>query len=204
MRFGAEELRLMARINLLPWRAELRKQQQKEFLLAIFLAILLTLGILFFVHSHVASLIDYQNRRNEFLQSEISMLDQKIAEIQELETKKKRLLAKMEVIQQLQSSRPEIVHLFDELARTMPDGVHLTDLTQSDKSLTVNGIAQSNARVSAYMRNLESSPWLREPLLNIIESKSENREARKDRGSTFTLQVRQSSDKPEDKKKGAS
>lgn len=194
----------MARINLLPWRAELRKQQQKEFFLAISLAILATLAVLFFVHGHISSLIDYQNRRNEFLQSEIASLDQKIKEIQDLETKKKRLLAKMDVIQQLQSSRPESVHLFDELTRTMPEGVYLTDLMQTDKNLTVNGIAQSNARVSAYMRNLESSAWLKEPLLNIIESKAENKEAKKDRGSKFTLQVRQSSDKPEDKKKSAS
>ena len=190
----------MARINLLPWRAELRKQLRKDFLAAIFLGVLLTLAILLFVHTHISSLIDYQNQRNEFLQSEISLLDQKIKEIQDLETKKKRLIAKMEVIQQLQSSRPEIVHLFDEIARTMPEGVYLTDLVQADKSLTVNGLAQSNARVSTYMRNLESSRWLREPLLNIIESKVENNQSKKDRGSKFTLQVKQASDKPEDKK----
>jgi len=190
----------MARINLLPWRAELRKQQRKDLIAAILLGVLLTLAILLFVHTHISSLIDYQNRRNEFLQSEISLLDQRIKEIQDLENKKKRLIAKMEVIQQLQASRPEIVHLFDELARTMPEGVYLTDLVQSDKSLTVNGIAQSNARVSTYMRNLEASRWLKEPLLNIIEAKPESKESKKDRGSKFTLQVKQSSDKPEDKK----
>jgi len=107
----------------------------------------------------------------------------------------------MEVIQQLQSSRPEIVHLFDELARTIPEGVYLTDLTQSDANLTVNGMAQSNARVSAYMRNLESSPWMKEPLLNVIETKQESKEAKKAQGNRFTLQVKQGGDKADDQEK---
>ncbi|MDD5035394.1 MAG: PilN domain-containing protein [Methylococcaceae bacterium] len=192
----------MARINLLPWRAELRKQQQKDFITAIGLSVTLTLALMLFVHTHYSTRIEYQNERNAFLTQEIAVLDQKIKEISELESKKKRLIAKMEVIQQLQSSRPEIVHLFDELARSIPDGVYLSDLTQADKNLTVNGMAQSNARVSAYMRNLESSTWLKEPVLNIIETKIDNKD-KKERGSKFTLQVKQSSEKTEEKAKGA-
>ena len=194
----------MARINLLPWRAELRKQQRKDFAYAIALGVGFTLTVMLLVHFTIASRIDYQIQRNQYLTSEIDILDKKIKEIQDLEAKKKRLLAKMEVIQQLQASRPEIVHLFDEISRTMPEGVYLSDLTQVDKVLTVNGMAQSNARVSAYMRNLESSQWLKEPILNIIQNQSENtRDAKKDRGSKFTLQIKQAGDKTgETKPKG--
>lgn len=182
----------MARINLLPWRAELRKQQRKDFLTAILLGIGLTLAIMLLVHANIASRIEYQQQRNQFLNAKIEVLDKKIKEIQELEAKKKRLIAKMEVIQQLQASRPEIVHLFDEIARTMPEGVYLSDLTQADKSLTVNGMAQSNARVSAYMRNLEASRWLKDPVLNIIQNQGD---AKKERNSRFTLQIKQNSEK---------
>lgn len=191
----------MARINLLPWRAELRKQQQKDFAAAILLGLTLTAAVFLLVRSNIASEIEYQNQRNQFLQSEISVLDGKIKEIQDLEAKKKKLLAKMEIIQQLQSSRPEIVHLFDEIARTVPEGVFINDLTQSDKSLTINGFAQSNARVSAYMRSLEASPWLKDPLLTIIESKDPGKDSKKGK-SRFTLQVKQGTEKLADKGQG--
>jgi type IV pilus assembly protein PilN len=194
----------MARINLLPWRAEIRKQQQKDFIAALGLGTSLTVLLMVLVHFNMDSRLEYQVERNHYLENEISGLDKKIKEIQELEAKKKRLIAKMEVIQQLQASRPEIVHLFDELGRTIPEGVYLTDLVQSDRSLTVNGIAQSNARVSAYMRNLESSSWLKSPLLNVIESRVENRDAKKERQSRFTLQIKQSAEKADAKRKGAS
>jgi len=194
----------MARINLLPWRAEIRKQQQKDFIAALGLGTSLTVLLMVLVHFNMDSRLEYQVERNHYLENEISGLDKKIKEIQELEAKKKRLISKMEVIQQLQASRPEIVHLFDELGRTIPEGVYLTDLVQSDRSLTVNGIAQSNARVSAYMRNLESSSWLKSPLLNIIESRIENRDAKKERQSRFTLQIKQSAEKADAKRKGAS
>lgn len=194
----------MARINLLPWRAEIRKQQQKDFIAAIGLGATLTVAAMMLIHFRISAEQDYQADRNHYLESEIAVLDKRIKDIQDLEAKKKRLIAKMEVIQQLQASRPEIVHLFDELGRTIPEGVYLSDLTQADKNITVNGVAQSNARVSAYMRNLESSAWLKSPVLNIIETKVDNRDSRKERQSRFTLQVKQSNDnKPDAKKKGA-
>jgi len=198
----------MARINLLPWRAEIRKQQQKDFIAAILLGVSLTMALMVMVHFDIASRVDYQAERNRYLESEIVVLDKRIKEIEELEAKKKRLLAKMEVIQQLQASRPEIVHLFDELGRTIPEGVYLSDLVQVDKSITVNGVAQSNARVSAYMRNLESSAWLKSPLLNIIETRVDARDTKKERQNKFTLQMKQATiDRPEIKpvvkKKGA-
>lgn len=188
----------MAKINLLPWRAALRKQQQKDFASAIMLGVSLTGAIMLMVHTSISSQIEHQNRRNNFLSMEIAALDKKIAEIQELEAKKKRLLARMDIIQELQSSRPLVVHLFDELAKTIPEGVYLTDLSQIDKSLTVNGFAQSNARVSAYMRNLEISGWLKDPLLNIIEAKADANAKDtgiKKSGNRFTLQIKQSGDK---------
>ena len=194
----------MAHINLLPWRAELRKQQQKDFFATIGFGMFLTVAIMLLVHADIASRLEHQAERNSYLESEIATLDRKIKEIQDLETKKKRLIAKMEVIQQLQGSRPEIVHLFDELGRTIPEGVYLSDMTEVEKNILFNGVAQSNARVSAYMRNLESSAWLKSPVLNIIETKVENKDAKKERQSSFTLQVRQSNEKPDIKSKGAS
>ena len=194
----------MAHLNLLPWRAELRRQQQKDFVTVTAFGVLITLLLLLLLHLDINSRIDYQSERNKYIQSEIASLDSKIKEIQDLEIKRKRLLAKMEVIQELQASRPEIVHLFDELGRTIPEGLYLTDLSQSDKNLIVNGMAQSNARISAYMRNLESSAWLKDPVLNIIETKVESKDNRKERQSRFTLQIKQATEKTEDKRKGAS
>ena len=193
----------MAHLNLLPWRAELRKQQQQDFIAVLVLGIVLTLALMLLLHLNISSRVEYQTERNHYLETEIASLEKKIKEIQDLEVKKKRLLSKMEVIQELQASRPEIVHLFDELGRTIPEGLYLTDLSQVDKNLVVNGLAQSNARVSAYMRNLESSAWLKDPILNIIESKIENKDNRKERQSKFTLQIKQSSEKMEAKRKGA-
>ncbi len=195
----------MARINLLPWRAEIRKQKQKDFISAILLGVSLTIALMLLVHFNIASRIDYQGERNRYLDSEIAILDKRIKEIQDLEAKKRRLLARMEVIQQLQASRPEIVHLFEELGGTVPEGIYLSDLTQADRNITVNGMAQSNARVSTYMRNLESSAWLKSPVLNIIEAKADPKDTKKQHPNKFTLQVKQANDKPDGsapKKKG--
>ncbi|MEI7869088.1 MAG: PilN domain-containing protein [Candidatus Methylumidiphilus sp.] len=194
----------MARINLLPWRAELRKQQQQDFFTGAGFGVALTLALMLFLHLDINSRVAFQEERNRFLDGEIQTLDKKIKEIEDLEVKKKRLLGKMDVIQELQASRPEIVHLFDELGRTIPEGVYLSDLIQADKNLTVNGMAQSNARVSAYMRNLESSAWLRDPILNIIETRLESKDNKKERQSKFTLQMKQSTEKSDAKRKGAS
>jgi type IV pilus assembly protein PilN len=193
-------------INLLPWRAERRKQQQKEFGIWTVIALLLTAAGMTLVHFQIEGMIAYQNLRNSFMKSELGQIEQRIKEIDELEARKAKLISKMEVIQKLQSSRPEIVHLFDELARTLPEGVQLIDLSQgADGVLIINGLAQSNARVSAYMRNIEASPWFDDPVLTVIESKTENSKDKPDaRGSKFTLQVKQSGDqKDRDSKKPA-
>ncbi|MFO1419087.1 MAG: PilN domain-containing protein [Methylotetracoccus sp.] len=180
----------MPHINLLPWRAELRAQQKKDFLTRAVLAMVLTAVLMFAVHLKVDRVIEGQQYRNDFLQSEIRLLDQKIKEIQDLDVKKRRLVARMEVIQELQVSRPEMVHLFDELSRTVPDGVSLVELSQNAKRLVINGVAQSNARVSAYMRNLEASPWLADPMLHVIENKGD-KDPKIPRGQQFTVQVEQ-------------
>ena len=160
----------MARINLLPWREELRKQYWREFVTSIGVAVVLTLVILGGVHLYIESLKEYQNKRNEMIQTQITILNKRLKEIKEIEEKKDRLLAKIDVIQRLQQSRPQIVHLFDELAKTAPEGIYLTNFKQSGNKLTMNGMAQSNARVSAYMRSIDVSPWIQSPHLNVIQS----------------------------------
>ncbi len=181
----------MARINLLPWRENLRSEKQREFLVMAggTLVIVLLLGI--YAHIHVNGLIEGQENRNGVLKKEIVVLDEKIKEIKELEKTKARLLARMNVIQELQSSRPESVHLFDELVSATPEGAFLTKIEQKGKGVELNGRAQSNARVSAYMRNVESSDWIGMPSLQVIENK--------DRTGTgfshFTMSVQQQAKK---------
>jgi len=161
----------MAKINLLPWRAERRKLRQKEFFSMLGATALVAVLVAFGVIKYFDHLIDGQNQRNALLQNEIKLLDEKIKEIEELDKKKAQLLARKAVIEQLQASRSQMVHLFDELVRTIPDGVRLNSIKQTGAELTLDGVAQSNARVSSYMRALEGSGWLTNPDLSIIEAK---------------------------------
>jgi type IV pilus assembly protein PilN len=160
----------MARINLLPWREELRKEQQRQFLTVLGLSAVLMGLILFAIHIQIAGMISNQNSRNDFLKKEITKVEKQIKEINEITKKKANLLARMEVIETLQRNRPEVVHLFDELVKVMPEGTYLTNLKQSGKSLAMDGIAQSNARVSALMRNIDNSDWLGAPGLKVIKT----------------------------------
>ncbi|MGH8643559.1 MAG: PilN domain-containing protein [Gammaproteobacteria bacterium] len=145
----------MARkINLLPWRAERRKQQRNEFFTLMGMAAAATLLLVFMVRVYYQQLISHQEARNGFLQAEISKLDEKIKEIESLEKEKEHLLARMKTIEQLQTSRPVIVHLFDELVGALPEGVYLTEIAQHGDAVTLKGAARSNARVSSFMRNL--------------------------------------------------
>jgi type IV pilus assembly protein PilN len=161
----------MARINLLPWRAERRKQRQKEFGVMLGFAALAGVVLWFLVNSYYNGQIEGQNERNAFLQEQIKQLDAQITEIEELDRQRARLLARKEVIEQLQANRSQMVHLFDSLVRTIPDGVVLTSIKQEGEKLTLEGRSQSNARVSTYMRNLEGSGWMTKPDLSIIEAK---------------------------------
>ena len=137
-------------------------------------------------------LIDNQNQRNQFLDREIAELDKKIAKIKDLEKTKTALLARMDIIQQLQRSRPQSVHLMDQLVYTLPDGVYLNKISQVGEALTLNGVAQSNARVSAYMRNIDNSEWMAQPKLDVIETKDGERR----RTAEFVLRASQAVPKP--------
>ena len=147
----------MPRINLLPWRAELRKQRQREFATLAGLTVLAMAGVVALAHFQVESWIDSQNARNAFLDQEIAQLDKKIQEIKDLEKEKENLLARMRIVEQLQTSRPEVVHLFTELVQTLPEGAYLTGVAQKERTVTLDGLAQSNARVSSLMRNIDKA-----------------------------------------------
>lgn len=161
----------MAKINLLPWRAERRRQRQRDFYgmlgFAAIGGLLLSLMIWFYYDRQVSG----QNDRNSFLQAEIDKVKEQNKEIDRLDRQKERLLARKKVIEELQAKRSQMVHLFDALVRTIPDGVVLTALKQEGDILTLEGRTQSNARVSAYMRNLEGSGWMSKPELSVIEAK---------------------------------
>ena len=160
----------MPRINLLPWREAERKKRQRDFLIAMagsFVAGLLVVAVTNFAFSQM---IGHQQDRNSRLEAEIVELEKSITEIDGLERQKERLLARMEIIEQLQRSRPEIVHLFDEMTRQLPEGVYLTGLKQLGASVEVQGVAQSSTRVSALMRQIDSSTWLTDPDVVKVET----------------------------------
>jgi type IV pilus assembly protein PilN len=162
----------MARINLLPWRENLRKKRQRDFGIAIFISLVLVAVGAAATQFYIDGMIKHQQQRNKFLKKEIALMDIKIKEIQALEKTKAKLIARMNVIQELQSSRPQVVHLFDEIVNTIPDGAYLAKLEQKGATLTLSGRAQSNARVSSYMRNIEQSKYLERPNLQVISNKN--------------------------------
>jgi type IV pilus assembly protein PilN len=160
----------MPRINLLPWREAERKRRQREFLVATagsVVSAIIVLGLTMFAYN---GMINNQIDRNNRLTMEIEELDKSITEIDGLERQKERLLARMEIIEQLQRSRPEIVHLFDEIARQLPEGVHLTGMRQTGAEVEVRGVAQSSTRVSALMRRVDASEWLTDPDVVRVET----------------------------------
>src|SRR5208282_3652674 len=173
----------MPRINLLPWRELERKVRRREFMVAagaaVFAAGVFVLGGKL-VYS---SWTDAQIEKNNLLKKEIVKLDAQIADIQDLENRKQRLVARMEIIEKLQRKRPEIVHLFDELVKTVPEGIYLTQMKETGKKLEIKGIAQSSTRVSTFMRNIDSSSWMDNPQLQVVETAKDSPTG----GSSFTL-----------------
>ncbi|MFO1259376.1 MAG: PilN domain-containing protein [Gammaproteobacteria bacterium] len=157
-------------INLLPWREERKNQKKKEFFALMSGCAGLSALLVFSIHLFFKHQIEYQLEKNGYLKQEISQLDRQIAEIEGLQKEKERLLARMDIIQQLQSNRPHIVRLFDVVSRTVPDGLFLVSLTRADGRLLVEGKAESNTRVSKFMRNIESSNWLYSPVLSFIQA----------------------------------
>jgi len=185
----------MPHINLLPWRTELRKRRNKEFgILAVVVAAVMA-AVVGGVDWHFQQRIDFQNERNAFLTTQIESLNKKITEIQELDREKERLLARMRIIQQLQSSRPEIVRVVDAIIETLPEGVFYTAITQKGFAINLLGIAQSNARVSSLMRELESSDLFENPNLVEITASSDPSISSGSKLSRFNLNVTQSQQK---------
>lgn len=173
----------MPRINLLPWREKERKLRRREFgvaaAAAAFAAAIFTGGGMLVYQSW----IDGQNEQNALLKKEIVKLDAQIADIQDLENRKQRLVARMEIIEKLQRSRPEVVHLFDEVVKTVPEGVYLTQIKQANRKLEIHGVAQSSTRVSTFMRNIDTSAWMANPQLQVVEAAKDSPTG----GSNFTL-----------------
>lgn len=177
----------MPRINLLPWRADERKERKLAFTVALGIAALAAAVVTFAVYLLFGSMIDAQERRNEQLRAEIKHVDKQIEEINNLENSKQKFIARMEIIEKLQRSRPEIVHVFDEIVRTLPDGVYLTGVKQTEKKFKFEGVAQSSTRVSSFMRNIDGSEWLRNPELEVVQTGGKD----KNPGSSFTLYAEQ-------------
>jgi type IV pilus assembly protein PilN len=176
----------MPRINLLPWREAERKRKRQEFGVGAMGALALAVAVYLVVSWRMQSAIEDQQARNDYLKQQISELDKQIAEILDLEEQKKRLQARITVIEQLELSRPEIVHVFDQLVRTTPDGIYLTSVKQTGRKIELKGVAQSSTRVASYMRNIDGSEWMRDPALQILETKGAT-----DAGSQFTLTATQ-------------
>jgi len=177
----------MPRINLLPWREEERKRRQREFLVATGGAFVAAIAAIVLTMLAFSQMVNHQRSRNIRLNTEIAELDQSITEINGLERQKERLLARMEIIEQLQRSRPEVVHLFDEVTRQLPEGVYLTGMRQTGNSVEIKGVAQSSTRVSALMRQVDSSDWLADPGVVKVET-TEQGPARQ---AEFILNLRQ-------------
>jgi type IV pilus assembly protein PilN len=173
----------MPRINLLPWREAERKRKRQEFYLSLGAAVATAGLITLLGHWQMSSAIQHQRDRNDYLTQEIAALDKQIEEINGLDAQKRRLLARMEIIETLQRSRPEIVHVFDEVVRLLPEGVYLTYLKQSGTRFEIRGIAQSSTRVSSFMRNIDTSEWLADPVLQIVQTRGAGAAG----GSEFTL-----------------
>ena len=160
----------MPRINLLPWREELRQKRKKDFLAAIMGAVIVGGGVIYASKWFIGQQIDNQQTRNAMLEEEIRQLDAQIEEIRGLENQKERLVARMRIIEQLQQSRPLVVHLFDELVEALPEGTNYTHVDQTAERIDLTGIANSTTRVATLMRNIEDSQWLSTPELGSIEA----------------------------------
>ena len=173
----------MPRINLLPWREQERKVRRREFLVAAGAAVFASVILVIVGKLVYASWTDGQIEKNNLLRKEIVKLDAQIADIQDLETRKQRLVARMEIIERLQRKRPEIVHLFDELVKIVPEGVYLTALKENGNKLEIHGVAQSSTRVSTFMRNIDASVWMDNPQLQVVETAANSPTG----GSSFTL-----------------
>jgi len=194
----------MTNINLLPWREALRAERQRNFMISMGVSVLIALALVGAAHLYMEFLQERQNQRNSYLEREIASVNKRLGKIRKLEAERRALLDRMNIIQRLQAARPEIVHLFDEIPRRLPDGVYVKNIRQLGNTVTVNGVAQSNARVSSFMRNLDRSNWFTNPRLEVIKTVSGGPGGRQ-RLAEFTLkftQVNPELSKNEDDGKG--
>jgi len=176
----------MARINLRPWREERRVEQQREFLMVLAGVAIVGLLFVFMQDRWISSNIEEQQARNNYLTGEIASLERKIQEINKLKERREQLLARMRVIQALQGNRPVIVHMFDEMVRSLPDGIHYTSLSRKGERLSIQGRAESNNRISSLMRRLDGSEWFMEPNLTAVRARGG---ADDDKSNDFDLTV---------------
>jgi type IV pilus assembly protein PilN len=184
----------MAKINLRPWREELRAEKQKRFITVLLGAAIVAAGLVFLWKTDMDNRIAYQESRNDYIEAASSKLDSQISEIEQLRKKREELLARMEVIQDLQGKRPVIVRVFDELVRTLPEGLFYTDLSKTKDRLSIEGMAESNSRISTLMRNFERSEWFNNPNLTNVAAADD----RRDGYSDFNLSVSQTTPEPEE------
>ena len=175
----------MPRINLLPWRDQQRRERKLAFFISLGGAAALAAVAAFIAYLLLGSMIDAQEHRNDRLRAQIKILDKQIEEINDLEAQKQKFISRMQIIEKLQRSRPEVVHLFDELVKEMPDGTYLTSVKQTGNNLKLDGVAQSSTRVSALMRSISASQWLKNPELEVVQTKTDVA------GSSFVLDAQQ-------------
>jgi type IV pilus assembly protein PilN len=183
----------MAKINLRPWREELRAEKQKQFVVMILGAVIIAGGLVFLWQSDMDSRIAYQQSRNAYIETAAKKLDQQIKEIDNLKRKRDELLARMKVIQDLQGKRPVIVRVFDELVKTLPDGLYYTELKKTGDRINIVGMAESNSRISTLMRQFEESDWFANPDLSNVSAADNSRAGY----SKFNLSVQQKTPEPE-------
>ena len=182
----------MARINLLPWREERREERRKRFLLALIGVVVGSIGAVLIADQVISSAIQRQMARNDYIGKQIAVVDERIKQISELKAHRQQLVERMRIIQDLQGNRQISGRIFDQLARTLPDGVYFTDVKMTGKTLSISGAAESNNRVSELMRNLDASDWFDAPSLNEVKATTAGQV---DQANTFELTVRQTQPK---------
>jgi type IV pilus assembly protein PilN len=176
----------MPRINLLPWREQQRTERKKAFGVGMVAALVGAAAVAGAGYLVMGAMVDSQDQRNNLLRNEIKVLDKQIEQINSLEAQKQQFIARMQIIEKLQRSRPEIVHVFDTFVKTIPDGTYLTSLKQTDQKFEIKGVAQSSTRVSSFMRAISASQWLKDPELDVVQNTKGG-----GAGSDFTLYAQQ-------------
>lgn len=186
----------MTQINLLPWREQLREERKQRFFVLLVVVLLLAVGVIFLASQYFNSAIENQQARNNFIRAENTALDARIKEISELKTRRQQLIERMKIIQDLQGNRPIVSRIFDQVVRTIPDGVYFSSLKLTGKTVAIEGEAESNSLVSNLMRNQDASEWLAAPNLTEVKAVSADNT---DQTSRFKMTVQQT--KPADESK---